>query len=96
MEGRVHTIQDSPIMVHMPSTLVDIDRLIMCEKPIQWLVQIYTYALSHCSWQDAVDSLPPITVTPADHYYIICDGHHRYECLKSLGAKHVKVVGQEE
>ena len=78
------------------SILVNTNQLIPTEKPMEWLIQTYLYVLSHCSWRDAVDSLPAIAVVPADHYYVICDGHHRYECLKRLGAEHIKVFEQKE
>ena len=86
----------STIMDLTISTLVNVERLVPSERPMEWLVNIYLYALSHCSWRDAVDSLPAIEVVPADHYFIICDGHHRFECLKRLGAKRVKIYEQKE
>lgn len=76
--------------------LIPINQLVPTEKPMEYLVQRYMSELIHVSWEYALDLLPPIAVTQFDHYYLVCDGHHRLECLKRLGAEYVLGFEQEE
>lgn len=81
----------SPDLMTIPLTQV-----IPTETPMESLVQRYMSELIHVTREYALDVLPPIAVTPVDHYYLVCDGHHRLECLKRLNAQYVLAFEQEE